>query len=92
MVDVDRMVERLRELVEDANITPGIGSCAEDNLAEEVAIHNSRAREGEEESSRTELFDAVQVQILFRALLFFYKIPHYHFAIHSYSYFVKSRI
>lgn len=48
MIDADRVVGRLRELVQDFDFPTRVGCRGEDRLTEKVLRHNLRTGEGED--------------------------------------------
>ena len=62
MVDVDGMVGRLVQLMEDAHLTMGLGGGGEDGVAEMLLRDHLRAGEGEEDAARGNLLKGLRVQ------------------------------
>ena len=63
MVDVDRMVARLRELVQDAHAASALGRCREDGVAEVHLVDHLRAGEGEEDAARLDFLEGLGVEL-----------------------------
>ena len=62
MVDVDGMVGRLRELMQDAHLAPRHGRRAEYRKAELLLRHRLRAGKREENASRTNLLKCLHIE------------------------------
>ena len=62
VINVDRMVSRLCQLVQDAYATSGLGGGAEHGQAEVLLAYHLRAGEGEQDTSRLDLFESDGVQ------------------------------
>ena len=62
MVDVDRMVARLGELVKDAHAASALCSGGKHGVTEVLLVHHLRAGEGEEDAARTYLFEGLGIE------------------------------
>ena len=67
VVDVDGMVGRLGELVEDAYAATALGGCREYGQTELFAAHGLRAGEGEQDSPLGNLLECLCVEALIAA-------------------------
>ena len=63
MVNIHRMVARLGKLMEDAHTTSALGCCCKDGIAEVLLVHYLRAREGEEDTARLNLFECLGIEL-----------------------------
>lgn len=63
MVDVDRMIGRLGELVHDAHTASALCSCCEDGIAEVLLAYYLGAGEGEEDAARTYLLECLGIEL-----------------------------
>ena len=64
MVYIHRVVSRLRQLMQDADVSTRHGGRTEDGQTELLLVHRLRAREGKEDASRTNLFESLGIQFL----------------------------
>ena len=63
MVDVDRMVARLGELVKNAHAASALCSGGKHGVTEVLLVHHLRAGEGEEDAARTYLFEGLGIEL-----------------------------
>ena len=63
MVDIDRMIARLGELVHDAYATSALGSGSEHGIAEILLAYHLRAGESEEDAARTYLLECLGIEL-----------------------------
>lgn len=64
MVDVDRMVARLGELVKDAHAASALCGSGKHGVTEVLLVHHLRAGEGEEDAARTYLSKALALSLV----------------------------
>lgn len=64
MVDVDRMVTRLGELVKNAHAASALCSCGKHGVTEVLLVHHLRTGEGKEDAARTYLFEALALSLV----------------------------
>ena len=62
MEDVDGVISRLMELMEDAHIAMGKSGCREDSIAEIILGNHLRTREGEENTSWLDFLQSLHIQ------------------------------
>ena len=62
MIDVDGMVCRLMNLVQDANLTVGLDSSSKDSSTEVLLRHNLRAAERKENTTRLDALQALDIK------------------------------
>ena len=62
MEDVDGVIGRLMELMEDAHIAMGKSGCREDSIAEIILGDHLRTREGEENTSWLDFLQRLHIQ------------------------------
>ena len=62
MVDIDRMISRLCQLMQDAYTTAGLGGSTEYSQAEILFADNLRTGEGKQDTSRFDLFESDCIQ------------------------------
>ena len=62
MVDVDRMVARLGELVKDAHAASALCSGGKHGVTEVLLVHHLRTGEGKEDAARTYLFEGLGIE------------------------------
>ena len=62
VVNVDRVVGGLGELVQDADVAAGLRGSRKKGSAEEFLRHGLRAGEGEQDASRTDLRECARVE------------------------------
>ena len=62
MIDIDGMVGRLVQLMQDAHLAAGLGSCREDSVAEIIFGNDLRTAEGEQDSTWLDAFEALNVK------------------------------
>ena len=63
MVDVDRMVTRLGELVKNAHAASALCSCGKHGVTEVLLVHHLRTGEGKEDAARTYLFEGLGIEL-----------------------------
>ena len=63
MVDVDRMVARLGELVKDAHAASALCSGGKHGVTEVLLVHHLRTGEGKEDAARTYLFEGLGIEL-----------------------------
>ena len=62
MEDVDGVIGRLMELMQDAHIAMGKGCCREDSIAEIILGDHRRTREGEENTTWLDFLQSLHIQ------------------------------
>ena len=67
MINVNGMVGRLMELIEDTDTTPNLGSRAEHSATEIILGHHLRAGESEENAARRHSFEGCSIEFLIAA-------------------------
>ncbi len=70
VVDVDGVIGRLVELVEDADMTTALGRCREDGEAELLLVDSLGAGEGEDDATGADLLegDGIEARIAFECI------------------------
>lgn len=63
MVDVDRMVTRLGELVKNAHAASALCSGGKHGVTEVLLVHHLRTGEGKEDAARTYLFEGLGIEL-----------------------------
>ena len=61
MIDVDGVIGRLMELMQDAHLTPGLCSCREYRLPEVVLCNDLGAAESKENPPRFDLLKSLDI-------------------------------
>ena len=62
MIDVDGMVGRLMQLMEDAHTTSGLGSCREDSITEMLLRDHLATTEREEDAATLDALEPFEIQ------------------------------
>ena len=62
MIDVDRMIGWLMQLVQDANLSSCLGCCSKHSVAEIILGNHLRTAEGEEDSTLLDSLQALYIQ------------------------------
>lgn len=64
MIDVDRMVTRLGELVKNAHAASALCSCGKHGVTEVLLVHHLRTGEGKEDAARTYLSKTLALSLV----------------------------
>ena len=67
VVDIDRMVLRLMQLMQDTHFASHLRCCTEDRQPESLFIHGLRTREGKQDTTRTDLLNRFGIDTLVTA-------------------------
>ena len=62
VIDIDRMVGRLMQLVQDAHLSASLGCCRKDGIAEIVLRHHLRAAECKQDATLLDALQSLHVQ------------------------------